>query len=243
MKMLVTRPEADGLGTLRRLKMLDIEAVAAPLLRKQVLDTDLPGAGQFVAMAVSSSNALRALDERGVFDQFRHLPVYAVGDRTAQVAVGMGCAKVISAAGGFVELVDALVDANLTGPVFYPAGQALSGDLAGIVAAVGVEVVTVPVYEMVAVAALPNDIVSEIADGTIAAVLLFSRRTATSFVDALAAVTNSEQRRALSVLCISDAVAEPLVRAGYSLGGVSKRPDEESMMSLALTFARAQYAS
>ncbi|WDR07425.1 uroporphyrinogen-III synthase [Devosia rhodophyticola] len=243
MKMLVTRPLADAQGTMRRLELLDIEPVAAPLLVKQVLDTPLPKADQFAAMAVSSTNALRALAERDALHNYRHLPVYAVGDRTAMQAVGMGFSNVTSAAGGFVELVDVLAEAKLGGPIFYPSAQTPSGDLGTMMSAVGGTVVTTPVYAMVAVTEMPQGIVQDIADGSIVAALLFSRRTATSFVNALADRLSPEQRSALSVLCISDAVAEPLVRAGFSLGGVSERPDEESMMSLALTIARARNAS
>ena len=41
------------------LRALDIEAVAAPLLVRQPLDTALPDAARFGAMVVTSMNALR----------------------------------------------------------------------------------------------------------------------------------------------------------------------------------------
>lgn len=241
--MLVTRPEPDAQSTILRLKALDIEAVAGSLMTLEVLDTSLPPADGFAAMAVTSSNAFRALADRGALHDYRQLPVFAVGTRTAFEAEGLGFRQVTDTGGTLDELVNVLSRAELNGPVFYPAGKHLSGDMAKALAPFGVMVVTTRVYDMVPVEQLPDMAVQGLADGSISAVLLYSRRTAELFVAAVTERLDQAQRSALAMLCLSEAVAEPLIAAHFNRISLADRPDEEAMMTLALAFAREQNGS
>ena len=45
------------------------------------------------------------------------------------------------------------------------------------------------------------------------------------------------------MLCLSEAVAEPLIDAHFVRVGLADHPSEEAMMGLALSFARDQNAS
>ena len=240
MKMLVTRPEPDGQMTLARLDAIGIEAVAAPVMARQTLDTSLPPPDGFTAMVLTSANAIRSLGDRQALEQYRHLPVFAVGDHTAREAREAGFARVSSAAGAFQDLVNAMTIARMRGPIFYPAGKHQSADLAKALAPLGVMVATAKVYEMVAVDALPEDVVADLG-GDIGAVLAYSRRSAQIFAS-LAAHVPDERRRNLAMLCLSEAVAEPLLAARFSRISLADRPDEDAMMSLALAFAREQTA-
>ncbi len=122
-RMLVTRPEPDAQSTLARLKALDIDAVAAPLMVRQTLDTSLPPPDGFTAMVLTSANAVRTLIDRGIVADYLQLPVFAVGERTAREAEGAGFHRVSSAAGALRDLVSAMAIARLPGPVFYPSGK------------------------------------------------------------------------------------------------------------------------
>lgn len=239
MKMLVTRPEPDAQSTLARLRAMDIECVAAPVMVRQPLGASLPPPEGFTAMVVTSANAVRTLVERGQAEPYRHLPVFAVGDRTAAEATDAGFVRVSSAAGSFQDLVNAMTIARMRGPIFYPSGKHQSADLAKALAPLGVMVATAKIYEMVAVGALPQSITAELADGTIGAVLSYSRRTAELFAD-LASVLGQHQRQRLGMLCLSEAVAVPLLEAHFTRIGLADRPDENAMMALALAFAREQ---
>lgn len=241
MRMLVTRPEPDGQSTQARLAALGIEALAAPVMVRQTLDTSLPPADGFTAMVLTSTNALRALAERDMIERYRHLPVFAVGDRTAMEAREAGFSEVVSAAGAFADLVNAMTIARVAGPIFYPAARHQSADLARALAPLGVMVATAKIYEMVAVDALPEDILAQLGDG-IEAVLCYSRRTAQIFAR-LAESVPEQRRRQLALLCLAEAVAEPLLEAHFSRIALADRPDEEAMMALALAFAREQTGS
>ncbi|MBE0580667.1 uroporphyrinogen-III synthase [Devosia sp.] len=237
-KMLVTRPEPDAQATLARLDALGIDAVAAPVMVRQTLDASLPPPDGFTAMVLTSANAVRALAERGVLEQYRHLPVFAVGDRTAREASEAGFERVSSAAGALQDLVNAMTIARMRGPIFYPTGKHQSADLAKALASLGVMVATAKIYDMVAIDALPAQILAELG-GEIGAVLAYSRRTAEIFAT-LATSLPRDKRSRLAMLCLSETVAEPLLEARFNRISLADRPDEDAMMALALAFAREQ---
>lgn len=241
--MLVTRPEPDASDTVARLAALDIEAAICPLLRHETLPTGLPDANGFGCMAATSANALRALRDRGALAPFVNLPIYTVGDRTAQMARDLGFAAVESAGGAFGDLVDLLAHSGAKGPIFYPAGRDQSGDLAKSLAPFGLMVIVAQVYAMNAIDELPAQIVGELEDGSIDAVMLYSRRTAETFVRLAEGHLSRLARLELGMLCLSEAVAEPLVSAHFVRVGLADYPSEEAMMALALSFARDHNAS
>lgn len=240
--MLVTRPEPDASRTVARLRALDIAAIAVPMLVRQPLAPDLPDPESFAAMVVTSANALRTLAEANAIARYRHLPLFTVGGKTAGVAAELGFADITSAAGDLATLVEVLAGAGLTGPVFYPAAEQVAGDLQQMLAPSNIGIVTTPIYRMVPVHQMPPAAVAAIKGGQIDAALFYSRRTALGFIAALADQLSAPQRAALPALSLSAAVAEPLVQAGYGQGGVAAQPEEETMMSLALAFARARNA-
>lgn len=241
--MLVTRPEPDNRDTAARLRALDIEPVACPLLEFEPLPTGLPEARGFAAMALTSSNALRGLDARGTLATYAGLPTFTVGDRTAERAREYGISDVRSAGGSFGDLVELLAHTRLSGPVFYPAARDLAGDLAKSLAPYGVMVITAQVYAMRPVATLPLDMREALVDGSIGAALFYSRRTAETFVKLAGDGLGREAQTRLGMLCISEAVAEPLVDAHFVRVSLADHPSEEAMMALALSFARDQNAA
>ena len=241
--MLVTRPEPDAGDTAARLAALDIEAALCPLLSHETLPTSLPDPSGFAGLALTSANAVRALEERGVLAQFLNIPAYTVGDRTAAVAEEMGFGLVQSAGGSLGDLVDLLAHAGLKGPIFYPAGRDQSGDLAKSLAPFGVMVITSQIYAMNAAAELPEQILGELEDGSIDAALFYSRRTAETFARLCEGRLSRLARLELGMLCLSETIAEPLIDAHFVRVGLADYPSEEAMMALALSFARDQNAS
>ncbi len=232
-RLLVTRPEPDASETAARLHALDIEAVVDPLLIAELLPTTLPGADGFAALAVTSANALRALHDRGKLPRLLKLPLYAVGDKTAAVARDFGFASVISAGGDFHALVALLAGSGLEGPSLYPSAMHQAGDLAKALAPHGLMVITVPVYAMNPAPRLDHTADFAGLDGA----LFYSRRTAQTFVSL---APESTERNSLGMLCLSEAVAEPLLAAHFVRVSLADHPSEEAMMALALSFARDQ---
>lgn len=241
--ILVTRPEPDLALSTFRLRALNLDAVKLPLMRRVALATELPPAGGFGGIAISSANALRVLEERGVVRAYSKLPVFAVGDGSAREAQFLGFTDVRSANGSFEDLVALIAEARPEAPILYPSGTRLSGDLPAALGAHAVDVVTVPVYEMQEVTEIPEALIEQIEGGRIDAGLFYSRRTAEIFVELAAARIGERGKEDFAALCISDKAAAPLKAAGFKRVLVAGHPDDEAMMGLALAFARAQNAS
>jgi uroporphyrinogen-III synthase len=231
--LLVTRPEPDASETAARLNALALDAVVEPLLAAETLPTPLPDAAGFVALVLTSANALRTLAARGEIARLRHLPVLTVGDHTADIATALGFADVHSADGAFADLVHLIVAFKPAGPLLYPAAERQSGDLAAALAPHGISIATIPVYAMHKSAALSDAVRKKLADGQIGAALLYSRRTAEAFV----ALAPPVDRARFGVLCLSAAVAEPLAAAHFERIAIAAHPSEAAMLDLAAAFS------
>jgi len=242
-KMLVTRPAPDAHDTILRLDALGIEGIAAPLLERASLPAELPDAGGLAGLVLTSVNALRTLEENDAVQPYRGLEVFAVGERTAAATRAAGFAKVAVAGGNFGQLVELIVGRRPGGPLFYPAAKHQSGDLAQALAPAGVAVLTVPVYEMQAAAALPEAVMTGLRDSQYDAALFYSRRTAETFVGLVAGWLEPAARARLAVLCLSEQVAAPLLAAHFVRVELTDQPSEEAMMALALAFVREQNRS
>lgn len=238
MRVLVTRPEPDASDTARRLAELGLEPVIWPLLEMEILQAPLPADIGWRGLTLTSINGARALAARGDIARLRHLPVYAVGDRTAAEARELGFSPVSSAQGGGAKLAQRIIADGVTGPLFYPAAEERSFDLEAALSAAGIPLVTQPVYRMRTTRTLPEAIRAGFADKTIGAVTLYSRRTAECFIRLVGQhlVPNGSHGFAL---CLSAAVAEGLT-IGEGLGDahlwnirIAERPDEAGMMALA----------
>jgi uroporphyrinogen-III synthase len=240
--MLVTRPEPDASETAGRLGALGIAGVCCPLLVHETLDTSLPDPQGFAAIAVTSANALRALSERGAIEPYLHLPFYAVGGKTAAAATALGFRDVTPAEGTFGALTELLAHSGISGPIFYPSARDVSGDLVRSLAPYGHTVVNAQVYAMNPVAELPETIADDLKRGAYDAVLLYSRRTAETFVRLAASYVDEAQRKQLGMLCMSEAVAAPVFDAHFVRVGLAEEPSEDAMMALALSYWRDQNA-
>jgi uroporphyrinogen-III synthase len=240
--MLVTRPEPDASDTAARLAALDIEAVKLPLFTRKALHTSLPDANGFAALALTSANALRALADRGMVARYHNLPVLTVGDHTASEARAAGFTDVSSAGGHFADLVEHIAHRDIKGPILYPAGKQLAGDLAKSLAPLGIMVVTARVYDMTAIPEIPAEILAEIEQSKFDAALFYSQRAAQTFA-ALTETLSAAPRTQLAVLCLSENVAAPLIANRFVRAGLADYPSEEAMMALALSFARDRNAS
>jgi uroporphyrinogen-III synthase len=236
-RMLVTRPEPDASETAGKLSALGIEPMLEPLLRYEILATSIPEPAGFAAILMTSTNALRALHDRGAIAVYRHLRAYVVGDRTAEAAKALGFADVVSARGNIDDLVALVAAAGLNGPVFYPASRERAGNLGKALARHGIMVITSEIYGMAQPLALSPEVRAALDAGQLDAALFFSRRTAEAFVELS---TGIAARSSLSMLCISEAVAAPLLKSHFGRVNLADYPSEEAMLSLALSFVRGQ---
>jgi uroporphyrinogen-III synthase len=197
----VTRAEPGASATAGRLRALGLEPLVSPVLEvrplEAAIDTD-----KAAALAFTSANAVRAFAAR---EPGRALPVFAVGEATAQAALEAGFAAVESADGDVAALAR-LIAARKPGLVLNPTAAEPAQDLAALLAPAGVAVRTAALYE--SVPAEPASALAEL--DAITTVLVHSPKAARR----LAARLDPSALARLDFACISEAAARPLLEAG-----------------------------
>lgn len=209
MRIWVTRARPGASETAQRVRALGHEPVVAPVLEVRPLEARIDLA-DVAALAFTSRNGVEAFAR---LSQRRDLPVFAVGDATAEAARAQGFAAVRSAAGD-VEALANLIDA---GPALCPTAAEPAADLAAMLKARGVPARSIAVYETVP---LHPDAPA------VDAVLIHSPKAA-RIVGTL--VDPSANRL---YLCISDKAAQPLRNAGHQNVLSARFPDEAGLLKL-----------
>jgi uroporphyrinogen-III synthase len=237
MAILVTRPLPDGDTTAASLRARGFAVLLAPMLRFEPTafhdDRDAPYGG----IIVTSANALRAIEPRLKDSPLLKLPLFAVGERTAQVARHAGFAKVISAksdAAGLRDCVLATVKAKglkKSSPLLYLAGADFAHDLPGELGEHGFTIVTQTTYRMVAISRLPDEVREAFAANSVEAVLHYSRRSALAFIEAVRAAGVEISALSLPQCCLSAGIATVLRDAGASQVVVAPVPEEDALFA------------
>jgi uroporphyrinogen-III synthase len=230
MRVLVTRPLPDGERTAAVLRAKGYDVLLAPLMQVRPIPAVL--AGHWSAVIITSANALRVLSAAQLAP-FLNLPLYAVGERSAEAARVAGFREVRSAQGdanALIRLIDERY-ANEAEPHLYLAGVDRAADIEGALAGKGIKVTTVDVYRTMTTG-FPPELITAFEQNRLDAVLHFSRRSAENFLIGARTAGLAAPALALRHLCLSGEVAQPLMAASAPNILVARRPDEASLIAL-----------
>jgi uroporphyrinogen-III synthase len=161
------------------------------------------------------------------------LPLYAVGEATAEAASELGFAEVVAGPGTAAALARLIAReiAPEAGPLVHLAGETLAFDLEAALGAHGFTVRKAVLYRAVPAKALPPEAVALIASGRPKGVVLMSPRTAQTFAALIAKHGLVTQAKSLVCYCLSEAVAEAVAPLGCEIR-VAARPREEDILAL-----------
>lgn len=223
--ILITRPIDDARDFCRDIAALGWRPVAVPLLRIVPLSPAAPHVDDIQAIVFTSINAVRHALELP-FD----LPVYCVGDRTADVAREAGFLNVVSAAGDIGDLERALIAADMvTGSrILHICGA----DVVRPMNVPGVRVVQCIVYRAEQTAHLPFLVRILIRLGLVDTVSIFSARTGQAFVDAMKKAGLQGACSRMRVLCLSDSVVQSVSMLPWRTAVAARYPDRAAMLEL-----------
>jgi uroporphyrinogen-III synthase len=230
-RLLLTRPEPDAERTAAALRQRGHTVVVAPLMRIEVLAGAEIGFGPWAAILITSTHAAHAIAVHRRKKALESVPVFAVGERSAQAMREAGFTDVSSADGGVGDLAQ-LVGERMTpgSSLLYLAGAERAGDLAAKLA-VRFAVQTAVVYRAVVVDELPPAAADALAKD-IGGVLHYSRRTADAYINAARAIGMLESALKPAQFCLSAQIAEPLADAGAATIHVAPRPVESALIEL-----------
>jgi uroporphyrinogen-III synthase len=224
-RILVTRPRSEAEATAVKLRARGCEVLVAPLLHVEPIIAEF-GAGPWSAVALTSANAVRALEKHPQLNGLLALPVFTVGRRTAAAARAIGFRDVASAEGSVRDLTRLIVARHPGGTILYPAGEDRSGEIG----AEGVQ--TVVVYRAESASQFPSAARDALAAGEIGGVLHYSRRSAEAFISCAKAGGIFVNTLKLLHYCLSAQVAEPLQEAGARAVRIAPRAEEAALLDL-----------
>jgi len=230
-RVLVTRPREDARALAEALAARGVETVVEPMLDINFLpspELDLAGVR---ALLFTSANGARAFARASAR---RDLPVLAVGPATARAARDAGFAEVEVAGGDVAALARLAAERRRAaeGALLHVSGSAVAGDLAGRLGAQGFDVRRAVLYEARAAEALSPATAKDLARGAIDGVMLFSPRTARTFVTLVARAGLADALAATEALCLSEAVADAARALPWRAVRIAERPDQAALVAL-----------
>ena len=231
MRILITRPNQEISRESLALEALGHEVVKTPLLTiEELLDVSITIEG-FQAILVSSRAGIRALAK---LDAKREMPVFTVGEGTAEVAIELGYSTVESADGDWLAL-SALVKRRLdcnNGPLLHASGLAVAGDIEGSLSADGFEVKKAVLYEAKSADSFTSVAEENLRAGKLDAVLFFSARTAETFVNIATESSLLENCKLLEAFCLSPNIAEVANKIDWLRVRVPLKPTRDALYQL-----------
>lgn len=213
MRVWITRTLPGAQRTAAAVAARGWQPVVEPLLEVRFLrpSIDLTGVAALAFTSAHGVDALAASETR------RDLPVFAVGDATAQAARKTGFERVDSATGDVAALARLIAARRPDGVVLHAAASEPAGDLVAALAGAGVTARLLAVYETVERAWTEPDC---------DAVLVQSPRAARALADRL------DPTLPRLYACVSEPAAAPLRAAGFRYVESAPEPTEAATLAL-----------
>lgn len=225
--ILITRPLEDYAETAAMVSASGFDPVSCPMLRVEPVTHVDPEAGRYQALVFTSPRGVTHLD---AVPGLKELPVYTVGDRTAEAARQAGYVKVTSAGADLNALEALLFLENLSPdkPLLHVCGE----DVVRPIAVPGRRFESLVVYRAVQADDLPAPALAVIQDRAPYGVLFYSARTAEAFVKAVKQQGLQPQFMTTRALCLADTMVESLRGLPWRSILVAQRPDRSGMQAL-----------
>jgi uroporphyrinogen-III synthase len=227
-RVILTRPAADSAPLAEILTARGVAVLIDPMLTiafAEDASLDMDGVQGILFTSANGVRAYCAVTPR------RDLPVFAVGDRTADAARSSGF-KSVSSAKGDIHSLAAIVREQMTptrGALLHPAGSAVAGDLAGILGESGYEVRRAVLYEARQADVLSAETRAALCEGRIDMILFYSPRTAAAFVRLVAGLESACAK--VEILCLSQAVADAAGALPWRRVIVAENPTQADVLT------------
>ncbi len=229
MRVLITRPHQDAEPLARRLLAGGVQSLIEPLLEIHYLETQAIDLVHVQGLLVTSANGVRAF---AAFTTKRDLAVWAVGDGSARAARDAGFNTVISADGDVKALAELVVEqaSHADGALLHVAGTRLAGDLAGMVQSAGFEYRRAVLYEALSAKIFSDQACDGFRQAQVNGVLLYSPRTAETFVKLINHHDMQGLLRSVTAYCLSQAVAERVAGLGWQRISIASAAQEDCII-------------
>lgn len=228
-RVLVTRPEPGASATARALRAAGFEPVVQPLTEIRRLPAEAIDTPAIDAVAVTSANALRHAAP-SLLAELANLPLYAVGEATAEAASNAGFSDVTAGPGdaaGLVRLICDRLKADAT--VAYLCGRLRRPDFEQGLRQHGIRPVPVETYDTLP-AEIGEDAVRRLGTAPFFAVLVHSAEAARALATLAPNPAFAPLLANARLVAISRRAAEPAVPLFLDRIGIAREPTDRAMV-------------
>jgi uroporphyrinogen-III synthase len=188
----------------------------------------LPPLQEVDGLLVTSARALEALGNN--ITNVKSLPLYIVGERSAERARDLGCDHVAAIAPDVRGLIPCLPPAPQH--FLYLRGDHVAHDLPGLLAPMGHRLTEIQTYRSIDVWEMPAPVRTSFEQGHVRAVLFFSARSAAQWIKIVDKAGLAASLSRISALCLSDAVLGSVVSKSWADVQVAAAPHHTHMLAL-----------
>lgn len=225
---LLTRPKNESLQWAEQLKCLGLKTIISPLLEINHANFNDVDFTFYSGLIVTSKQALESVEN------VKWLPLYAVGERTSELARQKGFNDIRMVAPTAETLVEKIQTRRFAKPLLYLSGRDTQIDIPAKLGKSGIMVDQHIAYEAKAVKKLSAEAQRALSEGQIRGVTLFSTRTAEIFHS----LTAVEERVRVEAYCFSPQIADACERlGGWRSIYTSEQPNAESFATLLTSHA------
>lgn len=229
MRLLLTRPEDELIKTKKKLEDKGHSVILSPVL--EIRYSSILLKNNQSALAITSKNAIKALQVLPDFTKQLFRPIFCVGDATADFARKAGFKTVFSAAGRVDDLVRLIFFHNPP-LITYVCGCERRGNLEGKLRAGGIQTDVVEGYRADFANCLSSDAEKALREGRVDGILFYSARSAKAYLTLTKKHQISHLTNLLTYFCLAKSVAKVFDGDNKKHIVVASHPDEESLLQL-----------
>ena len=224
--LLLTRPIEASQACASFLIEKGISCEIAPMMEYIDISHEKPEQGVYNAYIFTSAQGITSFHG----DEF-DVPVFCVGNKTADTARARGYRRVYNAQGDLEALVALIKEQlNKAARMLYVRGQDVSKDIVSVLD--GYDCDEIVSYEARFVDRMPDEICHLIRNGHIWGVSFFSKRTALNFSSLAQKAQLLESLEKIKCLCISQGVVECVHAVSWGEVRAARTPNLDGMYAL-----------
>ncbi len=227
--VMITRPVADADALHGLCLAHGLTPIWAPIM--SIVPVTIPDPlPNFTAVAFTSANAVRQFGRQ--YDlSLSGFEVFAVGDVTAKACIDQGWHVTATAKNNVISLAELTSQRGTKGPVLQPRGEHHAGDLRGVLAGHGIDLVPMEVYRAKAVPELPQPAREALTSG-LDWITFLSPRSAMIFETLVERAGLSAKLAPVQAAVFSPAVAAALSPAKWQNIAVAATPDVTDLIDI-----------
>lgn len=221
------RPLEDALPMASFLESKGIKCSHYPLFRAQFFP--IPPLMRPQALIISSKNAIRALKGR---EELKKVPLYVVGDKTAELAKQTGFVNISNASGTSQELIDLIMKTaeRDKGTLWHLSGEKIKGNMIEHLNIAGFKAKRQIVYSIEDVKELPSSLCMQLKNQVFSHVIFCSPRITNVFINLLKKKKIEKSTCQMISLCLSQDIGENALGLKWKKLWISPKPTINDLM-------------